>query len=87
MAQANPRHPHYREMQDFASSGYDRLNADLKAIRNDVVGLMGSNKPWEVLVGQRLADITRLPENPAMDSLVTFLGPPVCRHLLGLSEH
>ena len=46
--------PHTRrqELQDFAAGGYDRKGAALKNLRMLLVGeMMGSTKPWEVLVG------------------------------------
>jgi hypothetical protein len=81
---SNLAHPHHAAMQAFADSGYDRLNGDLKEIRNDLVGLMGTNKPWEVIVGQVLASQQNLPAVPAPTSLAAFLGPLVCQHLLAL---
>lgn len=81
----NAAHPHHAAMQAFADLGYDRLNGDLKEIRNDLVGLMGSNKPWEVIVGQALASQRNLPPIPAPTSLAAFLGPLVCQRLLALT--
>jgi hypothetical protein len=71
-------------MNAFATGGYDRRNADLKDLRNDLVGLMGSSKPWEVLVGQRLAYLTIAPSNPPPNSITAFLGTEVCTGLLML---
>lgn len=50
------KHPHLEEFQKFRDAGYDRKNFDLKEIRNDLMYLAGSNKPWEVAVGQALAE-------------------------------
>jgi len=82
---SNATHPHFASMQSFAGTGYDRRNADLKDTRNDLVGLMGTSKPWEVLVGQALAALTVIPAGPAQMSIATFLGPLVCQRLLGLT--
>lgn len=79
---ANPEHPHYAEMKAFSDTGFDRANADLKQIRNDLVGLMGTNKPWEVLVGQEIA---RLNTNMAAIepfSLSTALGQRMLQLIL-----
>lgn len=83
--EANRAHPHYAAMKVFADSGFDRLNSDLKAIRNDLMGIMGSNKPWEVLVGQVLASLETVPQQLGATSMAAFLGPQVCNLLLGLA--
>jgi len=77
-----PEHPHYSAMKSFADSGFDRNNADLKEIRNDLLSLMGTNKPWEVVVGQAIASL----EGPTAgsESLSAFLGPAVCERILHL---
>jgi len=80
----NPAHPHHGAMKSFADSGYDRLSGDLKEIRNDLVGLMGSNKPWEVIVGQALASLTEAPAVLPEASLISYLGLVACHHLLGI---
>jgi energy-coupling factor transporter ATP-binding protein EcfA2 len=80
----NPGHPHHSAMKKFADDGFDRTNADLKDIRNDLVGLMGSNKPWEVIVGQVIA-ATEAPPPQNATSIVAFLGKDVCQNLLNLT--
>jgi len=82
---SNTTHPHYAAMRAFQGTGFDRSNSDLKEIRNDLVGLMGSNKPWEVLVGQTIAGLGGDPGNIAPCSIRTFLGSRVCQLLLGFS--
>ena len=78
-------HPHYIAMKAFADSGFDRLNANLKDVRNDLAGIMGSNKPWEVIVGQAIvALIDNLPSISPY-SLRKFLSARVCEHLLGIT--
>jgi len=79
----NDAHPHYQHMRAFRDSGFDRRAADLKDVRNDLVGLMNSNKPWEVLVGQTIAGLTAA-ASPAPASLRSFLGDRVGTLLLGL---
>lgn len=80
---SNSNHPHHSAMQAFRETRFDRKNADLKEIRNDLVGLMGSNKPWEVLVGQAIAGLTDESASVAPCSLQEFLGHRVCQLLLG----
>ena len=70
----NPGHPHAAAFNDFADSGLDRQHGDLKELRNDLVGLMGSNKPWEVLVGQAIARIAAEGGAMSQHSLRTYLG-------------
>jgi len=50
------KHQHLEEFQKFRDGDYDRKNFDLKEIRNDLMYLAGCNKPWEVVVGQAIAD-------------------------------
>ena len=80
--QANPSHPHQAPMAAFVATGLDRRNADLKEIRNDLVGLMGSNKPWEIMIGQVIASLVggngSADENSARD----FRGEELCSRLL-----
>lgn len=78
------KHPHYAAMRSFAESAFDRVNADLKEIRNDLVALMGSNKPWEVLVGQALAGLQAPQGEPATTSLAGLVGPLVSAQILKL---
>ena len=78
----NLEHPHYSAMRAFADSGFNRKTADIKDVRNDLVGLMGSNKPWEVIVGQAIASLEG--QNPGSESLSAFLGPAVCKRILHL---
>jgi hypothetical protein len=78
----NTTHPHSSAMQSFNDSGFDRKNADLKEIRNDLVGLMGSNKPWEVLVGQTIAGLIADSSPRTPYSLREFLGSRICELLL-----
>ena len=80
----NTGHPHYAAMRAFQESGFDRLTADLKDVRNDLVGLMGSNKPWEVLVGQSIARLVGKPKTTDPHSLAAFLGARVCDLVLRL---
>ena len=79
----NPEHQYYAEVQAFVEGGFNRKEDDLKAIRNILIGLM-SNKPWEVLVGQAIAQLAE--DGGASDpgSLRDFLGDKVCQTLLNL---
>lgn len=53
----NQNHSHYSEMKSFKENGYDRKNHDIKNMRNDLMGIIGSNRPWEIAVGQTISDV------------------------------
>jgi predicted ATPase len=67
------KHSHFDVMQSFKNSGYDRKNYNLKKIRNDLMGIFESSKPWEVVVGQAIA-IIKYSENAQENSLQDYLG-------------
>lgn len=80
----NSSHPHFQLMKDFKNSGYDRKNHDIKKIRYDLLGIIGTDKPWEVSVGQSIAKlifndhINFTTEN----KLFNFLGEKISKQLL-----
>lgn len=78
----NPDHPHIEHMVAF-SQNFDRKLADVKPIRNDLMGIIGSNKPWEVAVGQAIGRLNdggagEIAEN----SLSGYLGQKLVASLL-----
>jgi energy-coupling factor transporter ATP-binding protein EcfA2 len=80
----NGGHKFHGEMVCFRDEGFDRKGFDLKNIRNILLGLI-SNKPWEVLVGQRIANVAK--NDGGLDGengLMAYLGPKACGHLLRL---
>ena len=77
-------HIHLEKMVEFRDSNFDRRNHKIKEIRNDLMGIIGSDKPWEVAIGQTIAGLTH---SDATDfhvegSIFTFLGPKVTTNLL-----
>lgn len=54
----NESHGHYSIMKKFQEEGYDRKNFDIKDVRNDLMHIIGSQKPWEVAVGQTIGRLT-----------------------------
>ncbi len=67
-----PGHPRIDEMKTFAAD-WDRLSADIKSIRNILLGLTSFAGDWEVAVGQAIAGLNQ--DSPTgEDSLVNFLG-------------
>lgn len=55
--QTNREHVHFGVMEKFKLGGFDRRTFDLKVIRNDLMGVMGSCKPWEIVVGKVIAKV------------------------------
>ncbi len=79
----NAGHPQYAPMTAFCDGGWNRREANLKRLRNLLMGIVGSEKPWEVAVGQAIAALKMGSRPvPAGDtSLTAFLGPDVIRNL------
>ena len=78
----NAAHPHIQQMTDF-SQNFDRKLADVKPIRNDLMGIIGSNKPWEVAVGQVIGRLERGANQPVVtDSIRDYLGAKLLISLL-----
>lgn len=50
-------HTKHAQMQAFKDSGYNRKAFDLKEIRNILIGLTGSSKPWEIAVGLAISKL------------------------------
>lgn len=80
----SPDHSHYKIMGEFKDNGFDRKNYDIKEIRNDLIGIIGSSKPWEVAVGQTIAKLTW---NESIQfnqegSIYCFLGEKVIKNII-----
>lgn len=73
-------HSHYQCMCAFRDSGYDRENFDLKDIRNDLMGVIASSKPWEVAVGQIIGAMI-VQGSSAYPSMSAYLGGKVMSSL------
>ncbi len=81
--QDNPTHSQALEMRTFIEGHYDRRRSDLKALRNIMMALAGSYKPWEVAVGQAIANLVRTPTLNGEHCLAAYLGPKLA-NVLGL---
>ena len=58
----------------------NRRTLNIKDVRNIVVAELGSNKPWEVLVGQSIAaNIAAV--NASQNSIQNYLGPKAVANL------
>ncbi len=84
----NTNHIHYSIMKSFKENGYDRKIFNLKEIRNDLMGIIGSSKPWEVAVGQVIAELnwngnTNFSKE---GSIYNFLGEKIVKSLCPYNE-
>lgn len=70
----NPEHPQATSFAQFKESGWDRRNAIVKPLRNLIVAIAGSEKPWEVAVGQAIAGLANSSNQNTENSLADFLG-------------
>ena len=84
----NADHCHYKLMQQFKNDGYDRKQADVKGIRNDITGIVGTNKPWEVIVGRAIAKLATTSGSPTYtrNTVADFLGKKVVDNLMHRSS-
>tara|TARA_R110002074_G_scaffold380153_1_gene558702 strand:+ start:5365 stop:6801 length:1437 start_codon:yes stop_codon:yes gene_type:complete len=81
---ANTGHQYQAEVQSFIDADFPRKIADLKNIRNILVGLV-SNKPWEVLVGRSIAGLQTTGGAGGDGSLRDYLGEKICTQILRLA--
>jgi len=84
----NSDHIHFDIMNGFIECGFDRKNYDIKEIRNDLMGIFGSSKPWEVAIGQTIANLTwngstRFDQD---GSIYSFLGEKLVQNIIPSNE-
>jgi len=84
----NSDHIHYDVMNGFKNGDFDRKNYDIKEVRNDLMGIIGSSKPWEVAVGQTIANLiwngsTRFDQG---GSIYSFLGEKLVKNIIPNDE-
>jgi hypothetical protein len=72
-----PAHQQYEAMKAFQDAGYDRCQSDVKALRNILMMLAGSQKAWEVAVGQAIAGLLTTVPMVGDHSLTAYLGPKI----------
>ena len=84
----NSGHLHYEVMNGFKNSGFDRKNYDIKEVRNDIMGIIGSSKPWEVAVGQTIANLTWNGSTQFNQdgSIYSFLGEKLVKNIIPSDE-
>lgn len=80
-AKANPRHKQALAVERLRAGGWDRRNGDFKHVRNLIMTIADSNKPWEVAVGQSIADLKAGKGRSGEHSLGDYLGPKLVKAL------
>jgi len=80
---SNPTHPKYEEMVLFRDGGFQRKTHQLKQIRNDLIGLSNSNKPWEIAVGQTVGrlKIGQIQIDIGENKIANYLGKKIIENL------
>lgn len=81
-----PDHPVSPALKELFEHFDDRRTIKIKDILNVLVALLGTQKPWEVVVGQLLAANTDS-ANSSKHSVHEYLGPSVIRKILGRDAH
>lgn len=82
--EAYPGHQASSAMRDFIAGGFNRKGADLKALRNVLLAMLGTQKPWEVLAGQCIAHAINGGGGASEHSVKSYLGAKLCSELLGI---
>lgn len=72
-----PEHPQYVQMMAFKEGGYNRRDSNLKPLRNIFMMLAGSQKAWEIAVGQAIASLKEKRNFNGDQSLTSYLGPKI----------
>lgn len=76
----NIGHQQHKDVIAFREGNWDRKGASVKSLRNLLMTLAGSQKPWEVAVGQAIANLKKEPCHGEM-SLTAFLGTKIVQAL------
>ncbi|MCH8862581.1 MAG: AAA family ATPase [Proteobacteria bacterium] len=80
----NTTHQNFSAMERFSDEGFDRIGAEIKGIRLNLMDLMGTNKPWEVVVGQSIYGLFSGNGLKGSNSLSFFLGKKTRKEILNL---
>lgn len=80
----NTGHPHFLVMQGFKDSGYDRKDYNVKIIRNDLMEVIGSEKPWEVAVGRTISNLSWNDDTNFNEEgkMLSYLGKKVVENII-----
>lgn len=77
-----PDHKYTDALKALLTRFQDRRTLNIKDVRNIIVAELGSNKPWEVLLGQLIAANVAI-ANTNQDSIQSYLGPKAVARLFG----
>lgn len=69
----DPNHIFAAEIQNLVTNFETRRVFKIKNLRNIIVAILGSNKPWEVIVGRCISSRTSVADND-QNSIHTYLG-------------
>lgn len=69
-----PEHQAISSVKELLQSFDERRSTKIKDLRNIVVALLGSTKPWEVVVGQLIATAPTTELRPSEHSISNYLG-------------
>ncbi len=72
--QDNQGHPQYEDAKKFQEEGWNRKQSQLKNLRNVIVSIAGSTKPWEVAVGRAIAGLSKKERSTSEHCLAKYLG-------------
>lgn len=77
-------HPQFKDMLAFRDTNYDRKNCKIKSLRILILGIIGIDKPWEVLVGKTIAGLTwdETIDFTTNGSIYNYLGEKLVKNLL-----
>jgi hypothetical protein len=79
----NPGHRSITQLNDLLKSENRLRNERIKDIRNIILAITKTKKPWEVIVGQSLADAINSPSQPTdLFGLFAFVGADAAKSLL-----
>ena len=73
------RHPSKDLVAGLIADENRHRHVKIKSIRNVILGICNSNKPWEIAVGQRIANLTESSED--VHSIYNYLGGDLCQEL------
>lgn len=77
----NRTHKQFETMMAFKDNGWNRMSADLKPFRNILMERAGSDKPWEVVVGQAIARAYVDASSNDEHGILNYLGPKLVKEL------
>lgn len=77
-----PDHNFAGEMRELIANFETRRRLKIKNLRNIIVAILGSNKPWEVVVGQTIAKYINESDSDE-HSIATYLGGKIKSSLFG----